>query len=146
MILLQLKTRNAIKNQNFWIAVSLIIGGFWVGFNNEEATNLVMNIFAVVAGVGFFANYFKDAKTEVKKWVQNANFWTYLSVIVTNLIPDFPAEALTAVQEIVINIFGQNWQGVLSGVFTLITFIYKVVTTREEEGTDGEAVNLTIGQ
>lgn len=123
------KIKQAIKDQNFWLALTIIIGGFWVGFSKENATNIISTIFVLVGGVGQFANFFKNAKTDWKKWVTNSNFWTYLSVIVIAFVPSLSPELFQAIQRIATDAINQNWQGVIGGLFTLVTFVYKIITT-----------------
>lgn len=124
------RLKSAINNQNFVVALILMVGGFWVGFNEEEATNLVNIIFAAVAGLGALLNYFKDAKLDWKDWVNNSNFWNYLSIIAVVFVPNIPSEAINSIEQIVINILNQNWEALIASVTTFIVFLYKIVTTK----------------
>lgn len=125
--------QKAFKDQNFWLSVVIIVGGFWAGFSQQDAAGLVSTVFTLVGSVAMFANFFKNAELDVKKWVTNANFWNYLSVIVIAFIPTLDAGLFQAIQKVAVDIINQNWQGVIGGVFTLVTFIYKIVTTPKEE-------------
>jgi hypothetical protein len=124
--------KKALQDQNFWLAVVLIIGGFWNGFSSEDATALISTLFVLIAGVGQFANFFKNAETDWKRWVTNSNFWTYLSVIVVGFVPTLDAELFNAIQRIATDAINQNWQGVIGGLFTLVTFVYKIITTPKD--------------
>lgn len=125
------KIKDALQDQNFWLAVVIIIGGFWNGFSENDASALISTVFVLVAGVGQFANFFKNAQTDVKKWVTNSNFWTYLSVIVIAFVPSLDPALFQAIQKVAVDAINQNWQGVIGGLFTLITFVYKIVTTKK---------------
>ena len=127
--------KKALQDQNFWLAVVLIIGGFWTGFSSEDATALISTLFVLIAGVGQFANFFKNANTDWRKWLTNSNFWTYLGVIVVALIPSVDAELFQAIQKVAVDAINQNWQGVIGGLFTLVTFVYKIVTTPKPQPT-----------
>ena len=126
------RIQEALKDQNFWLAVALIIGGFWTGFSEQEATALISTLFVLIAGVGQFANFFKNAETDVRKWVTNSNFWTYLSVIVVAFVPTIDADLFNAIQQVAVDAINKNWQGVIGGLFTLVTFVYKIITTKKE--------------
>lgn len=123
------RIKQALQDQNFWLALTIIIGGFWTGFSQEDAAGIVSTVFVLVAGIGQFANFFKNANTDWKKWLTNSNFWTYLSVIVVALVPSLDAQLFQAIQKIAIDAINQNWQGVIGGLFTLVTFVYKIITT-----------------
>ena len=124
------KIKAALQDQNFWLAVVLIIGGFWTGFSEVDATAIVSTFFVLVAGIGQLANFFKNAETDVKKWVTNSNFWTYLSVIIIGFIPTLDPGLFSAIQKVAVDAINQNWQGVIGGLFTLVTFVYKIITTK----------------
>lgn len=126
------RIKQALQDQNFWLAVVLIIGGFWAGFSEQDASNLISTVFLLIAGVGQFANFFKNAETDWKKWITNSNFWTYLSVIVVAFVPTLDAELFNAIQRVATDAINQNWQGVIGGLFTLVTFVYKIITTPKD--------------
>ena len=129
------RIKQALQDQNFWLALTIIIGGFWTGFSQEAAAGIVSTVFVLVAGIGQFANFFKNAETDWRKWLTNSNFWTYLSVIVVALIPSVDAELFQAIQKVAVDAINQNWQGVIGGLFTLVTFVYKIITTPKPQPT-----------
>lgn len=124
------RLKKAINNQNFVVAVILMIGGFWVGFNEEEATNLVNIIFAAIAAVSSLVNYFKDAKLDWSRWLKNSNFWNYLAIIAVVLVPNIPGELIDSIEQIVTNILTQNWEALIASVTTFVVFLYKILTTK----------------
>jgi len=126
------RIKEALKDQNFWLALALIVGGFWTGFSEQDASALISTLFVLIAGVGQFANFFKNAETDVKKWVTNSNFWTYLSVIVIAFVPSLDPQLFSAIQQVATDAINQNWQGVIGGLFTLVTFVYKIITTKKD--------------
>lgn len=127
------KVSNAIKDQNFWLNLVLLVGGFWVGFNGEEATALVGHVFAVIGGVGALANFFKNAELDWRRWLSNANFWNYLAVLLVMLVPEIPSEVIDSVEQIVQALLSKNYQALIGALFTLATFLYKIFTTKKEE-------------
>ena len=133
----QLKLKQALENQNFWIAFVLMIGGFWMWRDSETTGDLVNKVFVVIAGVATIGNYIKDSDFNFKEWIVNANFWNYLAVIVTMIIPTIPADGITAIQDLVTNLLGGNTEGLIASIFTLATFIYKVVTTKPNPEING---------
>lgn len=128
------KFTEAWKDQNFWINLVLMAGGFWAGFSEIEATSLVGAVFVAIGAVGSLSNFFKNADFDWLRWIKNANFWNYLAVILTMLVPEIPSEIIGSVEEIVRSLLDQNYQALIAALFTLATFLYKVFKKDPGEG------------
>lgn len=120
------------QSTNFWTAIVLLIGGFFVGFPNETGSEGVALVFALLAVVNTLRNYLKDAAIDARKWVQDANFWNYFTTIAVSIFPALPVDAIEAVRQIAVGAVGSNWQGVIVGVFSLATILYKIFSTPKE--------------
>lgn len=117
-----------LTSSNFWTAVALAIAGFFVGFPEDAATNGVEYVVGIIGAVKAIREYFKQygVKPDIEHAVNSSNFWNYISVIVVTLVPTIPVEMIDSVRDVAVNIIGQNWQGVLVGVFSLVTILYNV--------------------
>lgn len=127
---------NALKDQNFWIALIITIGGLWAGFSEQQATALVGQVFALVAAVGTFANFFKNAEFDWKRWILNSNFWNYLAVFILAILPSIPPEIFGLLEDIVKAIIEKNWNALIGAITTLAIFVYKIVTTKVNKKTE----------
>lgn len=119
------------QSSNFWIAVSLAIGGFFIGFPEDEARNLVGYIFATISSVGIFRNFFKNSPKPDWKQAGKLNFWNYVATIVTAIIPNqLPPELFTSLQGVAESLIGKNWNGVVMGLFSVGTILYYAITSK----------------
>ncbi len=121
------------QSSNFWIAVSLAVGGFFIGFPEDEARNLVGNLFATIGSVGILRNFFKNSPKP--DWTQagKLNFWNYIATIVTAIIPNqLPPELFTSLQSVAESLLGKNWNGVVMGLFSVGTILYYAISNRNK--------------
>lgn len=120
------------QSPNFWIAVLLVFGGFFVGFPSGAAADSVAAIFGGIGSIGLLFKFFKDKpQTQAKPWLTDANFWNYLSVIFISVAPIIVPQVLPAVQDIVQNLFRGNWGGALMGAVSLVTIIIKLFQSQQ---------------
>lgn len=120
------------QSSNFWTAVVLLAGGFFIGFPEETGSEGVNLVFMLLAVGKTLRNFFKNSVSEWRKWINDANFWNYFTVIAVSIVPTLPDGTVEAVQQIATNLVGANWQGVIIGVFSLATILYKIFTTPKE--------------
>lgn len=119
------------QSSNFWIAVSLAFGGFFIGFPEDEVRNLVGHLFATIGSVGILRNFFK--KSPKADWSQagKLNFWNYVATIVTAIVPNqLPPELFTSLQGVAESLIGKNWNGVVMGLFSVGTILYYAITSK----------------
>jgi len=116
------------QSSNFWTSIVLAIGGLWAGFSPEMGTELVAGLFGVVASGKAAHNFFKNEGVFDKTQLWSVNFWSYLSVAITTLVPiALPDELFTGIRELIGAIAEGNWSAVLTAIFTLATTIYYLV-------------------
>jgi len=128
------------QSTNFWTAVTLLVGGFFVGFPADVATNVVGWIFMLIGAGATLRNFFQDSPTDVKGWVLDANFWNYLTAIVVAIVPTLPSGTIELIESVARDLIGGNWQGAIIGVVSLVTILYKIFSAPKEETPQGEAI------
>jgi len=114
------------QGTNFWQALVLLIGGFWVGFPQEDATGAVASIFALIATVFGIREKVKGAAISFKDWITSSNTWNYIATAAVSIIPALPADLFTSIHDVLKAAIGGNWQGIAVGVFSLVTIIYNL--------------------
>ena len=119
------------QSPNFWLAVVLLIGGFFIGFPADAAEGTVSAVFALIGGAGILYKYFKTSPgTAAKPWLQDANFWNYFSAIFLAIAPEIGAVISPALQEVVTQLLRGNWGGAIMGFVSLATIIIKIIQSR----------------
>lgn len=113
------------QGTNFWVALILLVGGFFVGFPQEDATGAVTAFFALIA-TGFGIREKVKGVVSFKDWISGSNTWNYLGAAVVAIVPSIPTELFTSLQSIMQAAVGGNWQGIAVGVFSLATILYNV--------------------
>lgn len=116
------------ESSNFWTALVLAVGGFFVDFPEEQGHNAVMAIFALLASVKAIREYFTELKpkSDVEEAVNKSNWWNYIATIAVSIVPSLPVEAIDQLQNVATNAVGGNWQGALIGLISLGTILYNV--------------------
>lgn len=114
------------QSSNFWTALVLMAGGFFVGFPEETASGFVGLIFAIIAGGKTLQNYLTNANLDWRKWLNDANFWNYLGALLITIVPTLPVGLMDSLQNAVQAALGGNWQGMIIALFSLGTILYKV--------------------
>lgn len=118
------------QSPNFLLAVIIVIGGFFVGFPQEAAGEAVAALFALIGTGGILYKFFKSKPAgKAKPWLQDANFWNYLSVIGISLLPEIAPALLPPLQDVTENLLRGNYGGALMGAISLITIIIKIIQT-----------------
>lgn len=119
------------QGSNFYVALVLMIGGFFVGFPEGDAKHFVEMLFATVAGGFGLREQLKNLRPDAEKWVLSGNFVNYLMAAIVAVVPTFPniGEAL---QQTLSGILGGNWQGILTGIFSLATMLFYWVKDRNK--------------
>jgi hypothetical protein len=125
------------QSSNFWTAVVLVIGGFFVGFPEVAGTEAVAGVFALIAVGKTLHNYFKTAAFDWRSWLDDANFWNYLATVVVAVFPTLPSGAIENLETAVRSAIGGNWQGLIIALFSLGTILYK--TLKPQPGDPGTA-------
>lgn len=115
------------QSPNFMLAVLIVIGGFFVGFPENAAADAVASIFTLVGSGGLLLKFARSKPgTKVKGWIQDANFWNYLSVIVISILPQVGPALLPGVEDLTENLLQGNLGGALMAGISLITIIVKM--------------------
>lgn len=126
--------KNFVESPNFWLAVIILIGGFFVGFPQEEAGKAVAAIFALIGSGGIVLKYFRDKpKVAAKPWLQDANFWNYLSVVAISVAPGIAEAIIPAAQEVTMQVMRGNYGGAIMGAVSLITIVLKLVKAQKDK-------------
>lgn len=119
------------QSPNFILAVVLVLGGFFIGFPSEAATEAVSGLFTLIGGGGLVYKFFKNTpQGQVKPWLTDANFWNYLSVIIVSLLPTVGPAILPSLQEVTQALINGNLGGAIIGAVSLITIIVKIIQGR----------------
>lgn len=126
--------KNFVQSPNFWLAVIILIGGFFIGFPQEEAGKAVAAIFALIGSGGIVLKYFRDKpKVAAKPWLQDANFWNYLSVVAISIAPGIAEAIIPAAQEVTMQVMRGNYGGAIMGAVSLITIVLKLVKAQKDK-------------
>ena len=107
-----------------------MIGGFFVGFPQDDAKHFVEMLFATIAGGFALREQLKNLRPDAEKWLLSGNFVNYLLAGIVAIVPNFPniGEPL---QQTLTGIIGGNWQGILTGVFSLATMLFYWVKNKK---------------
>lgn len=115
------------QGTNFWVSVVLFIGGLFVGFPTDMATETVEYWVAGIAGIFAVREKLKDVQIDWRAWLQNPNTWAYLGTVITSLLPVIPVDLFTDLAELAQSILGGNWQGVLVSLFAIGTMLFHLL-------------------
>lgn len=113
------------QGTNFWIALVLLVGGFFVGFPEGDAVTAVNGIFAVVA-TAFGIREKVKGTISFKQWITGSNTWNYIAAAVVSIIPAIPIELFQTLKDLLQAAVGGNWQGIAVGAFSLATILYNL--------------------
>lgn len=126
--------KNFVESPNFWLAVIILIGGFFIGFPTEAAGKAVAAVFALIGSGGIVLKFFRDKpKVAAKPWIQDANFWNYLSVVAISVAPGIAEAVLPAAQELTLQVMRGNYGGAIMGAVSLITIVLKLVKAQKDK-------------
>lgn len=115
------------QSANFYIALVLAIGGFFIGFPENAAKDTVAALFALIAGGGVIYQFAKARPaTKGKAWFTDGNFWNYVTTVVVSLLPTFGGELIEPVRQIAESLLGGNWNGAIIGAISLVTILIKI--------------------
>ena len=113
------------QGTNFWIAIMLLIGGFFVGFPQEDAAGAVTGIFALVGTIFGIREKVKGT-VSFKDWITGSNTWNYIATAVIAIVPTIPSELFVSLRDVLQAAIGGNWQGIGIGIFSLATILYNL--------------------
>ena len=115
------------QGTNFWMSLILAAGGLFVGFPESDARDLVSGIFGLIATVGLLREKLKGVNT-VKwlEWIKQPNTWNYLGAAIVAIVPTLPVELFTHLRTTLDAAISGNWQGILTGVFSIATMLYYI--------------------
>jgi len=123
--------RSFWQSPNFWLALIILIGGFFIGFPVEAAESSVSAVFALIGGGGILFRFFKsNPGTQAKPWLSDANFWNYFATLFIAVAPEVATTITPALQETVQQFFRGNWGGAIMGLISLGTIIIKIIQSR----------------
>lgn len=117
--------KNFWQGTNFWVALLLLFGGFFVGFPEGEAVTAVNGIFALVATFFGIREKVKGTVT-FKEWIGGSNTWNYIGALVISIVPTIPVELFHSLRDLLQAAIGGNWQGIGIGLFSLATILYNI--------------------
>lgn len=119
------RLKQSAQGTNFYIALLVIVGGFWSSVSVEDVTGFVNPAFATLAGFFALRNKVKgQAPVSAKDWWANPNTKAYLGILAVQLIPGLPVEFLNSLWAAISGALGGNWQTVISSVISAVTVLY----------------------
>lgn len=124
------KSENPTKfwqGTNFWVAAVLAIGGIFVGFPADNARLFVEMLVGTVASAFLIREKVKGLHPDWLAWIKSPNTWNYLATAIIAIVPAIPAELFQRLRELLDAALIGNWQGIVSGVFSIATIIYYIV-------------------
>lgn len=114
--------------------MALTIGALFIGFPEEEASNSIAAIFALIAAFRGVREWIKNnPKFKPIEEINQSNFWAYLATTLTAIFPLFPIEVIDLAQDGIESAIGGNWQGVFTALIGIATILYNVFRTRNKE-------------
>lgn len=118
----------------------LAVGGLFVGFPEDLGQSIVSQIFALIGSGKLLHEYFKaQPKLDAGAAVNRSNWWNYIGVILTSIIPALPLEFIDSLQDVLSNLLSSNWQGVLVALFSIATILYNLFKSKEKVPTPKDA-------
>lgn len=135
-----MQTKPFWQSKNFWISAVLFIGGIFVGFPEEAATDFINNLFGLIGSGGLIWTWIKEKPdTDFKAAVNRSNWWNYLAVVVISFVPNIPLDVIDYIRDAAQDAVGGNWQGVLVAVGSLLTILYNLWRTSQENKNQSES-------
>jgi len=115
------------QSANFYLALVLVSGGFFIGFPEDAAKSGIAALFALIPAAGTVYKFFKDKPANKGlAWFKDANFWNYASAIVLAVVPTYGPGLIEPVRQILESLIGKNWNGVIIGAISLATILIKI--------------------
>ncbi len=115
------------QSANFYIALVLAIGGFFVGFPEGAAGDAVAAIFGLIGSGGAIYQFFKSRpERKGKSWFADANFWNYAGAVIVSIVPTYGGELVEPLKQTLTALIGGNWNGVIIGAVSLATILFKL--------------------
>ena len=116
------------QGTNFWIALTLAIGGLFVGFPADDARLLIGSLFATITGAALVREKVKGLeRVDWKTWLKSPNTWNYIAAFVTAIIPTIPAQLFTDLRSLIDALLGGNWQGIAIAIFSIANMLYYII-------------------
>lgn len=129
-----MEQKKFLESPNFWLAVIIGIGGFFIGFPQEQAADSVTALFALLGSGGLLLKFFRDKpKVEAKPWLTDANFWNYVSVIAVAITPEIAEAIIPAAREVTVQSLKGNYGGAIMGAVSLVTIIVKLIQANKDK-------------
>jgi len=116
--------KQSFTGTNVYVSIVLFLGGLFVGFPQDLATNTVEYLVTGVTGVFLIREKMKSATIDWKAWLNNKNTWTYLSAIVLTWLPQIPGDLFTQLSNLAQAAIGGNWQGIAMALFAIGNILY----------------------
>jgi hypothetical protein len=117
---------------NFWLAIVIVIGGFFVGFPAGAAGDAVAAIFGLVGAGGIMYRFFKEKPAiQVKPWIQDANFWNYSTVLAVSALPVIGPQIMPALEDVTTKLFRGDWGGAIMSFVSLATIVVKILQSKK---------------
>lgn len=127
-------TKKWYESANFWTAVVLALGGLFVGFPAEAASNTVANIFVLIGGGMGIREWIKGKpKFSPTEALNRSNWWNYIGTVAVALVPQIPVAVIDEMERAVQAALGGNWQGLIVALFSIATIIYNLLQQRKQE-------------
>lgn len=115
------------QGANFWIALTLAVGGIFVGFPQGEAAAAVQALFALIGAVGLVREKVKGLKIDWKAWLTTPNTWNYFAAVFIAVFPALPPDLFLRLNELFAAVVGGNWQGIVTALFSIATMLYYII-------------------
>jgi hypothetical protein len=129
-----------LQSSNFWTAVVMAVGGLFVGFPEGLGEQFVAELFALLGTGKLLREYIKSRPAvNAGEAVNRSNWWNYIGVIITSIVPMIPGEFIDSLQNVLSNLLSSNWQGVLVALFSIATILYNLFQSKNKEPETGNA-------
>ena len=115
------------QGANFWVALTLAIGGLWAGFSESDAANAVGYVFALIGAIFAIREKVKGNKIDWKQWISSRNTWNYIATVVISIFPALTPELFVRLNELFAALIAGNWQGIVTALFSIATMLYYIV-------------------
>jgi hypothetical protein len=113
------------QGADFYVALGLIIASASSAFMDQTQAQLTWLVEGIFAGV-YLLRQLATGKFSFKSFEFN-NGWSYIGQILILVAPQF-AETVPVFKELVKAFVDQNWPAVISGLLSLGTILYYILT------------------
>ena len=120
----QLQPASPLTGTNIYGQIILLIASLFGGMSQDTAGLVVSAVSTIIAAVFGIRNWIVTAKFSLNKsWIKDPNNWTYVTAVVTGLLPAL-AGLVPQLQSLAVAIVNKSLAEILTVGFSLFSFIY----------------------